>query len=73
MVAKHKRNLVTDMRSPLAKARDDWMLSDEGERLSLGNVDGQYLRNRLEAAFIAGWNARDKQEHYPRLPHRPAA
>ena len=54
--------LVKDMRSPLAKARDKFMNSEKAARLfdtaSLGihNSQKQYLRNRIEAAFLAGAN-----------------
>lgn len=54
-----------DLRNDLAKARDEWFAGD-----GLGMTDSYilkearfetYLRNRLETAFCAGWNARDKQ------------
>lgn len=45
------------MKSKLAKARDRWLQSDEGEKCSTGQTHGQYLRNRIERAFIAGWEA----------------
>lgn len=48
---------MSDIRNPLAKARDDWMFSEEGKQCACGTTSGQYLRNRLEAAFVAGWNA----------------
>jgi hypothetical protein len=47
---------TVDMRSPLAKARDEWFESDEGERCRAGITSGQYLQNRLESAFLAGAN-----------------
>jgi hypothetical protein len=40
----------------LAAARDRWMGSDEGLDALDGCTDGQYLRNRLEHAYIAGWH-----------------
>ena len=43
------------MKSKLAKARDEWLKSDEGERCCGGQAKGQFLRNRVKAAFIAGW------------------
>jgi hypothetical protein len=46
-----------DLRNPLAKARDKFFESLQGDALTVGMPGGQYLRNRLEAAFIAGWNA----------------
>jgi len=48
--------LSTDMRSPLAKASDNWLESDEGQRCCAGITSGQYLQNRLELAFLAGAN-----------------
>jgi hypothetical protein len=47
-----------DMRSDLAKARDKWLASDEATALiERPGAVGVYLKNRLEKAFIAGWNA----------------
>ena len=48
-----------DHRSPLAKARDKWLHSDEGKRgldLSILKAASQkrFLKNRLESAFLAG-------------------
>lgn len=48
-----------DLRSPLAHARDAWLASDVGRRCAEGGTYGQYLRNRLEAAFVAGWLAKE--------------
>lgn len=50
---------MADLRNELARARDDWMRSDAGRRCRGGSPEGCYLDNRIEAAFIAGWNARD--------------
>lgn len=41
----------------LAQARDAWFDSDEGRRCLAGEPFGEYLKNRLELAFIAGVNA----------------
>lgn len=52
-------NASHDLRSPLAKARDAWLESDEGKRcrdaaiLSSPHAT-QYLENRLVLAFLAG-------------------
>jgi hypothetical protein len=46
--------MAKDVRSELAKARDEWFESDEGQRCCEGGANGQYLRNRLEIAFLAG-------------------
>ncbi len=48
-----------DLRSPLAKARDAWLASDEGQRalspdILLRNAHIPYLTNRLVSAFLAG-------------------
>lgn len=57
-----------DLRSPLAKMRDDWFDSEEGLRLCDGSKIGvsqkneQYLRNRLEIAFLAGAKAAKENE-----------
>jgi hypothetical protein len=58
-------------RHPLAIARDEFLESEEGKRMcDLSTIFGgptnapnagdihRYFRNRIEAAFIAGWNAR---------------
>jgi len=42
------------MKSPLAKARDKWFVSDDGKECCKGQTSGQYLQNRLERAFLAG-------------------
>jgi len=52
---------MKDMRSPLAKARDKWFDSQDGKACQEGATQGQYLRNRLEQAFIAGWEACEKK------------
>lgn len=49
-----------DLRNAIAKARDDFLDSAEGIRLTKGTAQGQYLRNRIEAAFVAGWNAKEQ-------------
>lgn len=41
----------------LAAARDAFFASNSGTFLS-GAPEGRYLRNRLEVAFIAGWDAK---------------
>lgn len=47
-----------DLRSPLAKARDDWFESEAGQKASDASTLPQnahpFLRNRLELAFLAG-------------------
>lgn len=52
---------MVDLRNDLARSRDAWMASDEGARCASGIAQGQYLRNRLQAAFVAGWAAREHQ------------
>lgn len=53
---------MTNHRSPLAKARDEWMESDDGQKCLGPEIlsrpaDSQFLRNRLVRAFIAGAEA----------------
>jgi hypothetical protein len=48
-----------DLRTPIAKARDYWLESKEGQKCRFGVAEGQYLENRLAAAFVAGWNAKE--------------
>lgn len=47
-----------DLRSPLAKARDEWFESIAGQSAAdMPSLNGQhaaFLRNRLELAFLAG-------------------
>lgn len=49
----------SDLRSPIAKARDKFLASEEGQKLTdpgiLKSRDlRQYLENRIELAFLAG-------------------
>jgi hypothetical protein len=37
-----------------------WLLTEEAKGCLEGTVTGQYLKNRLWWAYMAGWNARDK-------------
>jgi hypothetical protein len=46
--------MARDLRSSLAKARDIWLESDEGHRCCDGTPTGVFLKNRIEAAFLAG-------------------
>lgn len=46
----------------LAAARDAWLESEEGQTCAAGQAEGQFLRNRLERAFIAGWKAAKEGE-----------
>lgn len=48
---------MTDLRSPGAKARDEWLESKEGQTCCEGTANDQYLRNRLERAFSVGLSA----------------
>lgn len=57
-----------DLRSPLAKARDDWFASDDGQQSCQdANI---FFRNRLEAAFLAGAEWGMKQ-HRKKVRERP--
>jgi hypothetical protein len=53
---------MKDLQTPFALARDQWLESDEGKKCGEGMTSGKYLENRLFYAFVAGWNAREKQE-----------
>jgi len=46
--------MAKDTKSDLAKARDTWLASDEGQRACTGTAEGVFLRNRIECAFLAG-------------------
>ena len=59
MVRGESKRIAIDLRNPLAKARDEWLESQDGKDCCDGEARGQYLRNRLEAAFIAGWTAKE--------------
>lgn len=50
---------MSDLRSDSAKARDTWLESDEGKKCCENIAGGQYLKNRLELAFLAGRDSRD--------------
>lgn len=54
------------MSRELAKARDKWFSSD-GNSCCSGKAEGIYLKNRLEKAFIAGWDAHEKSTHHTDL------
>ena len=48
-----------DSRNRIAKARDDWFETEDGKRAlaKVEGLDSQYLQNRLESAFLAGYHA----------------
>lgn len=48
-------------RHPIAIELDRWLSSPEGLASSRGETSGIYLRNRLKAAFGAGWNALERR------------
>lgn len=50
---------MDDIRNDKARARDAWLESLLHIPLE-GSVSGVYLRNRLEAAFCAGYDAGEK-------------
>ena len=56
---------MSDMRNPLAKARDEWLESSYARTYCRGPVDGVFLRNRLIAAFIDGWAACERSQPLP--------
>jgi hypothetical protein len=41
----------------LVKARDEWFNSKEGKSCCDGSTSGEFLRNRLDCAFLAGATA----------------
>lgn len=56
-----------DLRTPIAKARDNWLESAEGLHCLEDSILSyreltHYLRNRLQLAFQAGWNTRDEHD-----------
>lgn len=57
-----------DLRNALAKARDEWMVTPAGVKCLDGSTiyvpaeQWQYLSNRIEAAFVAGWTAKEDSE-----------
>jgi hypothetical protein len=53
------RDLPESLRNAWSDARDDWILSDYGKYCASRKVKGWSLRKRLEAAFLAGWVARE--------------
>lgn len=57
-------------KSRLAKARDKWLGSEEGKKCCGGSTCGQYLQNRLELAFVAGWNACVDDAKHPDLSEK---
>jgi hypothetical protein len=63
-----RSEVARDNRNAIAKARDEYLGSPDGAALTnpatLCRVPDSYiyLRNRIEAAFLAGWAARERQE-----------
>lgn len=62
---------MNDLRSPLAKARDVFLDSEAGRDLCdtrnlPATAYSQYIRNRLEQAFVAGWEAREQSQEAPK-------
>jgi len=62
---KGTQKMKQDHISPLAKARDEWLDSKEGEIAQSVNIlydsnQRVFLENRLIMAFIAGWDASAK-------------
>jgi hypothetical protein len=45
----------------LSQAWKSWIASVRGKKLSEGTASGVYLKNRLEAAFNAGYLAAEKE------------
>lgn len=57
---------MSDIRNWLARARDDYFEGDGKSSLE-GSAEGQYLKNRLEKAFLAGIKAREKESALEKL------
>lgn len=51
-----------DLRNNKARARDEWLESDEGKVATTGSASGQYLHNRVENGFCSGWDAAMRQQ-----------
>ena len=49
------REQVTN-KSNLARVWDEWLESGEGKKCCEGGTSGNYLHNRIELAFVSGWN-----------------
>ncbi|MDD5220596.1 MAG: hypothetical protein PHV11_08525 [Candidatus Bipolaricaulis sp.] len=52
---------MKDLRTPIAKALDKWLESEDGKRFRGKNASRISLENRLILAFLAGWNSREKE------------
>ncbi len=48
-----------DLRSPVVKARDAFLESKGGQDCCKGTASGEYLKNRIVIAFLAGMNWRE--------------
>lgn len=51
------------MMSARARAVKAWLESDEGIRCAAGPAEGQYLKNRLWRAFLAGFSSAEALTH----------
>jgi len=51
------------MKNTIAKGRDDWFESEEGKRSLAGEASGEYLKNCLEMAFLAGYHCAEISIH----------
>lgn len=71
-----KKTTTKDLRSPIARARDEWKASAEfksnANPETLGAAAGMkyFLENRLELAFMAGANAQLKVLGEPSVKSR---
>ena len=45
---------------------DDWLKTPDGITCCCGKTEGEYLRNRLWYAYMAGWN--DARRHHDARP-----
>jgi len=44
----------------IAKARDAWLETEDGQECLDGSAEGQFLKNRIETAFMAGVAATER-------------
>lgn len=54
---------MTNDKNLKAIERDKWIGSAEGRQCTSGTTEGQYLRNRVELAWCAGWDAAIANNH----------
>lgn len=53
---------MADLRNNKARARDEWLESDEGKKATGGQASGRFLYYRVEHGFCSGWDAAMRQQ-----------